>query len=166
MRWEDLTFLDRAPVVHRFEQTVPASRSAVFAALADPTTWPQWFPGVRAARYASPPPYGVGTIREADVAGTRWVEEMIAWEPDRRWAYTVTSTTSPLARAQVESFELADDPSGTRVCWTLAFEPRLLLRLTGWVAPLVMRHLFERAMRNLGTYLREFSSPWIDTAHR
>jgi len=155
MRKEDLAFLDRAPVMHRFEVTVPAPRAAVFAAIADPTTWSRWFPGVRSARYASAPPHGVGAIREADVAGTRWVEEMIAWEPDRRWAYTVTSATSPVAWAQVESFEFADVASATRVRWTLAFAPRRLLWLTGWIAPLVMRRLFERAMRNLGTYLQE-----------
>lgn len=153
MRREDLAFLERAPVVHAFEADVAAPRAKVFAALADPTTWPRWFPGVRSARYASPPPHGVGTIREADVSGTLWTEEMIAWDADRRWTYTVTAASSPVADAQVESFELEDAPGGTRVRWTLALEPRMLMRLSGPVAPLVMGRLFRRAMANLAADL-------------
>ena len=154
MRREDLTFLTRAPVIHAFEADVAAPRDRVFAALADPATWSRWFPGVKSACYGSPPPHGVGTIREADVSGTRWVEEMIAWDVDRRWAYAVTSASAPVAMAQVESFELEDGPAGTtRVRWTLALEPRLLMSLTGPIAPFVMGALFRRAMRNLEAFL-------------
>jgi len=42
-----------------------------------------------------------------------------------------------------------DASGGTRVRWTLAIEPRLLQRLAAPLAPLLMRRLFERAMRNL-----------------
>ncbi|MBY0278570.1 nitroreductase/quinone reductase family protein [Candidatus Binatia bacterium] len=162
MRKEDLGFVARAPVRHVFTALVRAPRAAVFAAIADPPGWPAWFPGVRSARYASPPPHGVGSIREADVSGTRWVEEMIAWDEGRRWAYTVTEASTPLASAQVEVFEVADAPDetladgtpATRVTWTLAIEPRLLQKLTGPIAPLVMRRVFERAMTNLEARLR------------
>lgn len=162
MRKEDLGFVARAPVRHVFMALVRAPRAAVFAAIADPPGWPGWFPGVRSARYASPPPHGVGSIREADVSGTRWVEEMIAWDDGRRWAYTVIEASTPLASAQVEVFEvedaadtlLLDGTPATRVTWTLAIEPRLLQKLTGPIAPLVMRRVFERAMANLEAKLR------------
>jgi deazaflavin-dependent oxidoreductase (nitroreductase family) len=165
MRKEDLSFLDRAPVRHVFTAVVAAARDAVFAEIAEPTTWPTWFPGVRAARYHGAPPYGVGTIREADVSGTRWVEEMIAWDDGRRWAYTVLEASTPLASAQVESFEVEDAPGGTLVRWTLAIEPRLLQRLAAPIAPLVMGRLFATAMRNLGARLgatREQPSSLLD----
>jgi deazaflavin-dependent oxidoreductase (nitroreductase family) len=161
MRREDVTFLARAPVVRAFAASVAAPRGKVFAALADPSTWPRWFPGVRSARYASAPPHGVGTIREADVSGTLWIEEMIAWDVDRRWAYTVASATVPVATAQVESFDFEDEGTGTRVRWTLALEPRLLMRVSGPLAPLVMGALFRRAMRNLAT---ELGAPAIASA--
>jgi hypothetical protein len=159
MRKEDLSFLDRAPVRHVFTAMVAAPRAAVFAELAEPTTWPSWFPGVRSARYHGAPPFGVGTIREADVSGTRWVEEMIAWDEGRRWAYTVLEASTPLAHAQVESFEVEDAPGGTQVRWTLAIEPRLVQRLAAPIAPLIMRRVFERAMRNLGARIGGTSAP-------
>jgi len=159
MRKEDVTFLERAPVRHVFERAVAAPRATVFEAIADPTGWKHWFPGVRDARYRGAPPYGVGTIRESDVSGTRWVEEMITWEPGRRWAYTVLDASAPVASAQVESFELDDVPGGTRVRWTLAIEPRFIQRLAGPIAPLIMARLFERAMANLEARLTDTPPP-------
>ena len=148
-----MSFVERAPVRHVFTRVVAAPRDAVFAAIADPTGWHAWFPGVRSARYASPPPYGVGTIREADVSGTRWVEEMIAWDEHTRWAWTVVRTSVPFATAQVESFELADAGTGARVRWTLALEPRLLARLGGPFFGRTITRLLHRAMDDLDVYL-------------
>jgi carbon monoxide dehydrogenase subunit G len=153
MRREDLGFIGRAPVVQVAESTVAAARAAVFAALVEPRSWKEWFPSVREVSYTSPPPHGVGTIRDANVAGTRWIEEIIAWDPDTRWAWTVTRASVPLASAQVEAFELMDDAGGTRVRWTLALEPRLLARLGAPFTAGTVRRLFERAMRNLGAHL-------------
>jgi len=154
MRHEDLAFIDRAPMVQVVEAAVSSPPTAVFAALADAAAWPRWFPGVRAAWYSTPPPHGVGTIREANVSGTHWVEKMIAWDDPSRWAWTVTATTVPFAAAQVESFELQGVAGGTRVRWTIGLEPRLLALLT---RPLMRRtavSLFERAMQNLDAHLR------------
>ena len=166
MRREDLGFVGRAPVVHVVEAEVAAPRTAVFAALVDPSGWKDWFPNVRAARYATPPPHGVGTIREADVGGTRWVEDIIAWDEGRRWAWTVARASVPFARAQVEAFECEDSAGGTRVRWTLALEPRLLARLGGPFAARTIGRVFRRAMANLGRRLdaserrdRELGSP-------
>lgn len=154
LRREDASFVERAPVVHVFDASAAAPCAAVFAAFADPHTWKDWFPGVRQAWYASEPPHGVGTVREADVGGTHWIEEIIAWDVDRRWAYTVTGSSAPIAHAQVEVFDFADVAGGTRVRWTLALEPRILMRLGGPATPSVIRRVFERAMGSLEARLR------------
>src|SRR5262245_47271648 len=44
MRKESLDFIPRAPAVHVAEAHVAAPRPAVFAAFADPRSWPRWFP--------------------------------------------------------------------------------------------------------------------------
>jgi carbon monoxide dehydrogenase subunit G len=154
LRKETLAFVGAAPVVQVSETEVAAPRAAVFAVLSDPTTWSDWFPGVRRASYQGPPPYGVGTIRQADVGGTHWVEEIIAWDAEASWAYTVLRSSVPFAKAQVESFALADVAAGTRVRWTLALEPRLLARLGAPFLPRVVGRLFQRAMANLDAYVR------------
>jgi len=157
MRKEGLGFVERAPSVHTVEAVVAAPPARVFAALAEPGGWPVWFPNVREARYTTPPPYGIGTIREANVGGTRWVEEMIAWDADARWAWTVTGASLPFATAQVECFELAPAGSGTHVRWTLALEPRLLGRLGEPFTTRAMQRLWQRAAGNLAAYLERGS---------
>ena len=153
LRKESLGFLDRAPVVHVAEAVIAAPQHAVFGAIAEPRGWEDWFPGVREASYTTPPPFGVGTIREADVGGTRWVEELIEWEDPTRWAWTVLHTSAPFAKAQVELFEFMEAADGTRVRWTLALEPRLLARLAAPLAGRIVPRLLRQAMANLATRL-------------
>ena len=153
MRKEDLGFVERAGSVHVAEATMAAPRSRVFGAFVDPESWPAWFPNVRRAVYASPPPFGIGTIREAHVGGTRWIEEMVAWDDGRRWAWTVLRASVPFAKAQVECFEFADAGAGTRIRWTLALEPRLVARLGGRFATAAIRRLLSRATANLDARL-------------
>jgi len=125
----------------------------VFDAFVDPGAWPAWFPNVQRAAYTSPPPFGVGTIREAHVGGTRWVEEMVAWDDGRRWAWTVLRASVPFAAAQVECFEFVDAGTGTRIRWTLALEPRLVARLGARFATGAIRRLLARATANLDARL-------------
>ena len=154
MRREDLGFVARAGAVHVAEATMAAPRARVFAAFVEPASWPAWFPNVQRADYTSPPPFGVGTIREARVSGTRWVEELIAWDDGQRWAWTVLRASVPLARAQVECFEFADAGAGTRIRWTLALAPRLVARLGGRFATGAIRRLLAQATANLDARLR------------
>src|SRR5262249_32627037 len=109
----------------------------------------------REASYATPPPHGVGTIREANVGGTRWVEELIAWEDPTRWGWTVLRTSVPFAHAQVELFEFMEAAGRTRVRWTLALKPRLLARLGAPFAGRTVSRLLRQAMGNLATYLAQ-----------
>ena len=94
-------------------------------------------------------------MRVAEVAGTHWEEEIIVWDKDRRWGWTVLAASVPLADAQVELFELTDTANGTAIRWTLALEPRLIARLGAALAEPAIRMLWQRATRNLEAKLRE-----------
>ncbi len=67
----------------------------------------------------------------------------------RRWAYCIDRSTPPLAKAQLESTELEDHGSGTRVRWTLATHPGILLWVTAPFFRSTVQRLQNRAMRNL-----------------
>jgi carbon monoxide dehydrogenase subunit G len=158
MRRENLAFVDRAPIVRVSEAEVAGPRQAVFAALVDAHGWEEWFPSVREIAYVGPPPYGVGTIRRANVGGTWWIEEMIAWDEGRRWGWTVTRASVPFATALVETFELFDAGEKTRMRWTFALEPRLLGRLGAPFLGRSLRRVLGRATENLGAYLLRASA--------
>jgi carbon monoxide dehydrogenase subunit G len=150
LRPVELDFLASAPRRWSVEAHVRAPRRAVWEAFVDAPSWPRWFPGVSEVSYpGGSPPYGVGTRREAVVRGRRWRETILAWDEGVRWAYRVDAASVPLARAQIECTEFADDGDGTRLRWTLAAEPRLLLRVTAPFMTRTLGDLLERAVRNL-----------------
>jgi len=164
LRRQTLAYLGYAPVLYVAEADLPAPRSVVFAALVEPRGWKDWFPGLRDARYTTPPPHGVGTIREANFSGTRWIEEIITWDEPARWAWTVVRATVPLATEQVEAFELTETRDGTHVRWTLALELRLLGRLLSPLTARTIPRLFQRAMANLATRLNRAPEPALHDA--
>ncbi len=149
LRSVGMDFLELAPRIYVVECNVALPRKQVWEAFIDAPTWPAWFPGVRSASYRGDPPHGVGTIRLADVSGFLMEETMLAWDEGRRWAYRIDRSTAPLAKAQLECTELEDLGAGTRVRWTLATHPGILLWLTGPFFQRTVQRLLERAMRNL-----------------
>jgi uncharacterized protein YndB with AHSA1/START domain len=155
MRAVDLDFLGKAPRIWTVERTAAAPRAAVWDAFSDPTTWRHWWPGVESASYGdSPKPYGVGTFREATVGGQRYEETIVAWEAGRRFAYYIDRATVPIANAQLECTDLFDDAAATRVRWTIACDPRLLLRAASPFFRGIMDRMLGRALANLEVFVR------------
>ena len=60
MRRETLKFVEHAPVVRATAAEVAVPRERVFEAIADPSSWIEWFPNVRSAEYTSQAPHGPG----------------------------------------------------------------------------------------------------------
>jgi uncharacterized protein YndB with AHSA1/START domain len=155
MRTVGLDFQHSARKRYVVECYVDAPRIAVWAAFADPTTWRHWWPGVISASYGtSPKPYGVGTFREATVGRHKYEERIVAWEEGLLFAYYIARATLPIADAQLECTELSDDGAGTRVAWTIAHDPRLLLRLSAPIFPRIMSSMLAKAMFGLDIHLR------------
>jgi uncharacterized protein YndB with AHSA1/START domain len=153
LRPEDLSFVERAPIVVRAETRVAASPDAVWPALADATAWMQWFAGMKDAHYTSPAPYGVGATRSVHVRGLRADETVIAFEPGARFAFRVDATNVPLLAALVEVVTLEPDAGGTRVVYRQAFEPRPWLRLLAPLLRGVMERDLRRGLDGLGPWL-------------
>ncbi len=151
----EIDFLDSARRRWVVEARLEAPRSVVWEAFSDPTTWVHWFPGVREATYPNATlPYGVGTRRFSRVGRQLYEETMLAWEERKRFAYRIDRTTLPLSKSHVECTDFEDDGEGTRIRWTLAAEPRLMLRLTSPFMERILEDLINRAAKNLDRYLR------------
>jgi len=165
MRPVDLGFIGIAPRLFMATCKVAAPRSAVWGAFVDPASWKHWWPGVTSVSYgSSPKPYGVGTFRESTVSGQRYEETLLAWDEQRRFAYRIDRATLPIAKAQVECTEFSDHEIGTRVKWTIACQPRLMIKLAAPVFPRIMDRMLASAMKNLEAYLaREGRDPATET---
>lgn len=110
----------------RFEQFFAAPRAAVFAFMADHESFGRLWPGrTRRLRTSEDPaqPNGVGSVREIRVGPMSFEETVTVFEPDSRIEYRVTRGGNLRSHLGVIRFESV--PGGTRMDYTIEFEPRM-----------------------------------------
>ncbi|GAA3192893.1 MULTISPECIES: SRPBCC family protein [Streptomyces] len=140
LRPVELDFARSAPLRLVFSARLDAPPPAVYAALAEDTGgWARWFTGVARAV-----PTDGGAGREVRLTGgTRFLETVLAAQPEARYTYRVDRTNAPGLRALLEDWQLTPDGDGTRLRWTFAADGPGPLRL----ALLLARPGLGRAFR-------------------
>jgi uncharacterized protein YndB with AHSA1/START domain len=103
--------------------TTAAAPAAVYALLADGSSWPAWSPidSFELEREGADAPEGVGAVRvfrNGRVEGRDTIVELVA---DRRLAYTHVSRLP--VKDYRGSVDLEPDGSGTRIRWQASFAP-------------------------------------------
>ena len=153
LRPEDLSFVERAPVVVRAETTVAASPAAVWPAFADAPAWVQWFAGMQDAHYTSAAPHRVGSTRSVRVQGLAADETILAFDEGARFAFRVDAANLPLLAALVEVVTLEAAGGATRVVYRQALEAKPWLRP---LLPLLRRQMQRGLQRGL-----DGLAPWV-----
>lgn len=148
-----LEWIDRAPVRASRSRRIGQPPAVVWAAIADHAGWPQWFPrlvGVEAGPIAD----AVGGTRRVDVGAAQVEEEFLAWEPERRFAFTVTSSTRSGLVSMNEDIRLTPDGDGAcTVTYTMGLEPRGAKLLRPVLEP-VLRKVLGDALAGLAVHVR------------
>lgn len=133
-----LDWIDEAPVRASRSRRIAQPPGTVWAAIADHTGWPAWFSTIRSVT-PGPVAEGVGGTRSVDAGLMVVEEEFLAWEPEHRFAFTVTASTRPGLRSMVEDLRLTPDgPSACTVTYTIGLEP---------VGGRLLRPVLEPALR-------------------
>jgi uncharacterized protein YndB with AHSA1/START domain len=105
------------------ERDVAAPPEVVFGVLTDHRGYAEITPVRRAEleRDGEPAPNGVGAIRVLHVVGPPLREEVLTYEPPRRFSYRLLSGAP--VRDHVGTVELAPDGGGTRVTYAVRTMP-------------------------------------------
>ena len=116
-----------APTTIETEHTTAAAPDAVWALLADVTTWTDW--GVwDVARLRTADPSGgggVGAVRELRVERTRSIEKVVTFDPPHRLEYALVGGNIPV-RNYRGIVTLEPTPSGgTTIRWASTFRAKL-----------------------------------------
>jgi len=144
----DESYFDRAP--QRFAHTWSIARpaEAVWAELVGQRPL-HWCRGLN-IRWTSPPPFGVGTTRQAKVLGLLSGEEyFFIWEEGRRYAFYFTHANLPVFAAVAEDYVV--EPDGADRCrftWRVGLSPSAL----GKPGAPLNKLLFSRFFQDTGRY--------------
>lgn len=132
----DLDFFETAPVTHRFSVNLPVTPERAWAELTRQNTL-DWCRIIKAINFTSPPPYGVGTTRSAQLAPAyaRLSERFFCWDEDAaagryRNAFYVEQANVPGLRRFGELSEIEPATMGCQFTWSFAIEMRGIMGRT------------------------------------
>jgi uncharacterized protein YndB with AHSA1/START domain len=119
----------RQRIEHR--ATTSADPATVYALLRDGAGWPRWSPieSFSLEREGADEREGVGAVRVFRGGRVTGRDEIVELVPDRRFAYTHTSSLP--VRDYRGEVDLERTPEGTAIKWVSSFEPKY--PGTGWI---------------------------------
>lgn len=149
-----LEFIDQAKHFFENELILDATPDEVFEVFADCDSWPKWFDDFVSAEWETEPPHGVGSERKARLKTMAARERFIAWEPGKRYSFTILALSVPLVSRMVEDYRLEPVDGGkTRLLWNVYYQPRLFIRPFNVVIRPIFKRMFKRAMKGLESYV-------------
>jgi hypothetical protein len=154
LRQDDLDFLDRAPLRQSRTAVVDMPVDQVFGELSGhPEGWPRWLLGVRDCRYEGDGPYGVGSVRRISLrGGIVAMEEILAWDKDRRFAYRVNTVNAPGVRTFMEEWTVEPTTEGqTQMQWVIGADGTKPLQLLLQLGCPALDRVFKQGARRMAT---------------
>jgi uncharacterized protein YndB with AHSA1/START domain len=154
MQQSDLSFIERAPDRLEAQAVCPAPPQRVFDVLADPSTWPRWFHDMRDAKWTSSSQACLGAVRVVSLGMGSFEERMIAWEPGKRFSFSIDGASVPLAKRVVEDWQLSSTDEGhTKLDWAMLVDPSLLSRALRPAIQPLMQRMFNKSIAGLTRFL-------------
>jgi Polyketide cyclase / dehydrase and lipid transport len=127
-----------------------AGPAALFALLADGTTWPSWSPieSFELERPGDPPPEGPGAIRIFRRGRTVGRDQIVEVVPGRRFGYV--SLSGLPVRDYRAHIDLEPDGDGTTIRWQASFAPKVVG--TGWLLERGLRRFLDECVQGLAEH--------------
>lgn len=149
----ELDFTTSSPARLVFDALVEAPPKRVFEIFAKGEKQETWFADFKACRWTSPEPHTVGTTREIQLKLLTVKERFVAWEPGVRLTFSIDAITLPIVKRMMEDMQFeAVGEKGTRLVWTVHYEPALIMRPFHPIAKMVFGKMFRTSLDGLVKY--------------
>ena len=132
---QGLSYLEQAPHTLTLTDTINAPIATVWKAITDYSTYPLWFNGVEKCYSPSTPQTGLHSKRIVEVQGFKFYEDIILWEEEKAYGFTLLETNRKIYASGVEAlyFEAIDENT-TKVIYKGGFEYAGILSLWVWIS--------------------------------
>ena len=138
---EDEDFLDNAPRRVNCSVVVSVSASDLWKNIIDQHSWTMWFKGLTTCELVTSSPIGLHSKRNIQVGLLKFYEDIIIWQPERAFGFTILEENIGLFTRAVEAIYLEPvDEHSTRLIYRGGFEYRAIYNL--------FKNMIERELVN------------------
>jgi uncharacterized protein YndB with AHSA1/START domain len=149
----ELDFTTASPNKLSFDAIIEAPPSRVFDIFAKGEAQETWFQDFKANRWTSGETHAVGTTREVELKLLTVKERFVAWDPGVRLTFSVDAITLPIVKRLMEDLQFeAVGEKGTRLVWTVHYEPTLVTKAVHPVVKLIFSKMFRSSLDGLVKY--------------
>jgi len=99
---EDEDYLDSADTRVNYSVVVPVSASDLWKNINDQQSWTKWFKGLDKCEMVTPSPVGLHSKRIIKVGLLKFYEDIIIWQPERAFGFTILEENIGLFTRAVE----------------------------------------------------------------
>jgi Polyketide cyclase / dehydrase and lipid transport len=147
------------PITFTCDERLGTPPEEIAGQILDLTRWPEFrgygvLPGIEAAEFEARTPEVVGTrIRVTNTDGSSHVEQIIAWEPERRLRLRMGEFSPPLSRLAtgfIETWEFERGGEGTRVVRSFELHPKsVATRPVLWLISILLKRAVTRHLHQM-----------------
>lgn len=146
-------FLDTAPLKFSEEIIINTSISNVWQVIDDTPGFSKWFPGVKWAKMEVATEKGVGAKRLAQLDSNKYYEEIIAYEKEAKWGFTMLESNSGMLKTITEVIYLEKiDAHTTKVIVKGGYETRGVANLMKGMVLKKVKKVWAKALSGLKEY--------------
>lgn len=149
-------YVDTAPITVKDSVIIDAPIEEVWNIIDNTQEFNKWFPGTISAQFVDPANTGLGAKRLAETKQFKYYEEIIIYEPNREWGFTILESNSGAFESAVERVTLIKvDDSTTKVIYRGGYAPKGMYTLLKGVITKGVQKAWHDALLSLKEYAEQ-----------
>ncbi len=123
-------YVDKAPQKISGVFTINVPIEKVWSQLNDMEAWLVWYPNLKESKHVSSGKFGLGSERIAAIGNMKIYEEIIVWEENKAWGFTMLESNRKFFNELVEVLYLKKiDNSTTEITYKGGYAPRGMAKM-------------------------------------
>lgn len=154
MKMQGEQYVTSAPVQLTHSITIKAPVAKIWSVVDDTPNFDKWFKGVKWGKMEVPTDKGLGAKRLAQLNSNKYYEEIIAYEENKKWGFSMIESNSGLCKSITEVVYMEPiDKTTTRVTYKGGYEYNGFARYLKPVMNMAVTNIWKNAFKGLKEYI-------------